>query len=111
MQVLRVVNPYCTYSMGQRKGKSGVAVLLKEFLRVLDSHDIEHEEECVIRRKLRSEVKTTATQFFLKEGVESAHINRKSGDCKHYSCIIIPQSDVPQAFFDLITEKEEGTCI
>ena len=81
-----------------------MAVVLKEFLRLLDDKGIEHDDESVIRHKLRrrNDVRTTATQFFLREGSESATIDRKNGDCKSSSCIIIPQSDMPQGFFVLM---------
>ena len=106
-----MVNPKCSYSVGQKKNQSGVAVLLKELLRGLERNNIPHDEESGIRRKLRrrADVKTTATQFFLstKAAANVTEITRKNSVPR--SCIIIPQSDVPPEFFDLL--QNEGIII
>ena len=50
-QVLKVVNPDCTFSNGKQT-IPGVAVILKELLPKLDELGVEHMEEASIRRDL-----------------------------------------------------------
>ena len=101
-----MVNPSCSYSSGEKRNLKGVAISLKKFLKVLDDKQIEHDEESHIRRNLRrrADVKTTATQFFLSASATSRDMVRKN--CTPQSCVIIPKSDIPQEFFDLIDEME-----
>ncbi len=109
MQILQVVNPSCTYAVGEKKGHcAGVAVLLKEFLNQLDARHIDHYNESQIRKtlRLRKDVKTTATQFFLKPGSNSKSICRKNNNCRHCSCLIIPHSDLPDSFFEVIQDYQ-----
>lgn len=106
MQILQVVNPDCSYSSGEKRNLKGVAVLLKKFLKVLDEKSIDHDDESQIRRNLRrrADVKTTATQFFLNPDSTSTEMIRNN--CIPHSCVIIPKSDVPQDFFELMDEME-----
>ena len=85
-----------------------MALTLKDLLSVLDSYDIDHESESSIRRKLRkrSDVKTTASQFFLKPAAVSLDMDRKN--CESKSCVLIPRGDVPSEFFELLDNKTEG---
>ena len=101
-----MINPNCSYSSGEKKNLKGVAIFLKKFLKVLDENNIEHDDESQIRRYLRRrvDIKTTATQFFLSPTIKSNEMIRKN--CTPHSCIIIPKSDVPQEFFELINEME-----
>ena len=68
----------------------GVALTLKDLLSAFTC-DIDHESESCIRRKLRkrSDVKATASQFFLKSAAVSLDLDRKNCDSK--SCILIPR--------------------
>lgn len=102
---MQVVNPKCSYSIADKKNLKGVAVFLKGFLRALDAKGIEHNEESSIRSKLRkrANVKTTATQFFLDSKAESVEMDRKN--CFPRSCIIIPNSDLSNEFFEILEEK------
>ena len=88
-----------------------MALVLKDFIQALDKYSIEHDTESSIRRKLRkrSDVKTTATQFFLKPTVTSLDMNRKNCDPK--SCVLIPRSDIPSEFFKLLDTKFDGTLL
>ena len=94
--------------MGEKKNLKGVAVYLKELLRALDEKLIPHDDERSIRRKLRKrvDVKTTASQFFLKEDREIGpmeSLNRQNSS--PHSCVIIPRADVPQEFFEVMENK------
>lgn len=73
---------------------------------MLDEKNIEHDDEANIRRKLRRrvDVKTTATQFFLDPNAKTMDMDRKN--CKPHSSIIIPNSDLPQEFFEILEQKE-----
>lgn len=88
-----------------------MALTLKDLLSVLDSYDIDHESESSIRRKLRkrSDVKTTASQFFLKSAAVSLDMDRKN--CESKSCVFIPRGDVPSEFFELLDNKTEGMVV
>lgn len=97
IQILKFVNPNVSYKPKEQPGKKcpGVAIVLKELLALLDQLSIEHLDESIIRRNLRSrkDVETSATQRFIRKGGK-----------KMLSCIIVPRSEVPQSFFDRITE-------
>lgn len=88
-----------------------MALILKDLLNALDKYGIEHDSESCIRRKLRkrSDVKTTASQFFLKPAVVSLDMDRKNCDPK--SCVLIPRGDIPSEFFELLDGKIEGMVI
>ena len=88
-----------------------MALNLEELLSILDSYDIDHESESAIRRKLRkrSDVKTTASQFFLKSAAVSHEMDRKNYESK--SCVLIPRGDVPSEFFELLDNKIEGMVL
>ena len=106
-----MINPKCSYSIGDDKRRlDGVAVLLGQFTKELDDKEIPHENESALRKKLRrrANVKTSATQYFLDKKKEGKKITRENGS--GHSCIIIPRSDVPQEFFDIVEAKVEGTC-
>ena len=63
-----------------------------------------HADELSIQLQLRkrSDCKTTANQHFLVKGSTSKKIDRKGNDTKNTSCVIIPRSDVPARFFQII---------
>lgn len=110
IQVLKVVNPKCTYTC--REGgprQQGVAIILKELLQLLDNYSISHAGESSIRRELRkrNDCKTSGNQFFLNKNSHSNTIvrRRKNGDVRNVSCVIIPSKDVPDLFF------RKGKCI
>ena len=106
VQILRVINPKCGYSVGDSgKKHTGVAIMLKQFLKVLDRNDIPHEDETCLRKKLRrrADVKTTATQYFLSNKTEGNKIIRENS--VGHSCMIIPHSDVPQQFFEILESR------
>ena len=101
-----MVNPQCFFwcqSTGQNQ--SGVAIVLKKLLRRLDNLGIQHTDESSIRRQLRkrSDCKTTANQHFLMRGSTSTDIDRKRGDTRNLSCVILPRKDIPKQFFSLIS--------
>ena len=100
-----MINPQSAYSL-QDSTIRGVALILKDFLHALDRYNIEHDGESSIRRKLRkrSDVKTTATQYFLKSDVVSLDMDRENCDPK--SCVLIPRGDIPSEFFDLLDSKD-----
>ena len=105
--MLTVINPTCTYTCGEsRKGQSGVAIILKELMPLLDKYGIEHVDESAIRRELRKrgDCRTSGNQFFLKQGSQFDAIDRKRGDTRNVSCVIIPSKDVPEAFFQVKLE-------
>ena len=79
--------------------------MLKKLLRRLDNLGIQHTNELCIHRQLRkrSDCKTTANQHFLMKGSTSTDIDRKRGDTRNLSCVIVPQKDIPKQFFDLIS--------
>ena len=101
-----MVNPQCFFwcqSTGQNQ--PGVAIVLKKLLRRLDNLGIQHTDESSIRRQLRkrSDCKTTANQHFLMKGSTSTDIDRKRGDTRNLSCVILPRKDIPKQFFSLIS--------
>ena len=105
-----MINPQCSYSVADSNIR-GVALILKDLIQALDKYGIGHENESSIRRKLRkrSDVKTTATQFFLKSTAVSLDMDRKNCDPK--SCVLIPRGDIPSEFFEFVDGKLEGTLI
>lgn len=108
-----MVNPTCTYSYGDsRKGQHGVAIILKELLQLLDRFEIEHADESTIRRELRKrgDCKTSANQFFLTKKSKSTLIDRKKGDTRNVSCVIIPSKDVPDSFFEALEAKGNASA-
>jgi len=85
---------------------------LKLFLKQLDCEGICHEDESNLRKnaRKRSDVKTTATQYFLSDKCTDTRLTRESGIPR--SCIIIPTADVPEEFFELLElKKSEGSYI
>ncbi len=84
-------------------------MILKELLEKQDGLNIEHEDEATIRRRLRvmadrtKSVKTSANQFFLKQGAVDSVIDRKKPNTRNVSCVIVPRHDVPQCFYRLIS--------
>ena len=83
----------------------GVAIVLKKASSSLDNLGIQHTDESSIRRQLRkrSDCKTTANQHFLMRGSTSTDIDRKRGDTRNLSCVILPRKDIPKQFFSLIS--------
>ncbi len=97
-QVLQVVNPYCSFMCGpNNKSTPGVAVILKELLEKLDGLNIEHEDEATIRRRLRvmadrtKSVKTSANQFFLKQG-RCRRLCYRPEKAQHQECFLCDRS-------------------
>ena len=78
-----------------------MAIVLKRLLHALTKIEKDHADESSIRLQLRkrSDCKTTANQYFLVKGSTS---KRKGNDTKNTSCVIIPRSDVPERFFQII---------
>lgn len=105
-QVLHIVNPNCMYVSpnGTKRPQPGVAIVLKRLLHELSRIGMDHADESSIRLQLRkrSDCKTTANQYFLMRGSTSKRIDRKGTDTKNTSCVIIPRSDVPERFFQII---------
>ena len=83
---------------------AGVAVIIKELLKLLDNESIPHADESDLRRQLRKrrECKTSGNQHFLKQGSSSKTIDRGNGDTRNMSCVIVPRKDIPECFFSLL---------
>ena len=105
-QVLHFVNPNCMYVSpnGSKRPQPAVAIVLKRLLHALTRIGMDHADESSIRLQLRkrSDCKTTANQYFLVKGSTPQKIDRKGNDTKNTSCVIIPRSDVPERFFQII---------
>ena len=100
-----MVNPQCSFLTNSTgKSQPGVAIVLKKLLRRLDNLGIRHADESAIRRQLRkrSDCKTTANQHFLVKGSSSREIDRRRGDTRNLSCVIVPRKEIPKEFFDLM---------
>ena len=108
---------------GSKRPQPAVAIVLKRLLHALTKIGMDHADESSIRLQLRkrsdckttanqssirlqlrkrSDCKTTANQYFLVKGSTSPKIDRKGNDTKNTSCVIIPRSDVPERFFQII---------
>ena len=116
VQILELVNPAVKYKTQSKKMLSGgnkisgVAIVLKDFLLALDNYGITHESEKQIRQRIRkrSDCQTHMKQFFLKKGYKSNKICRwipSSTKCK--TCICIPRTDVPDSFFEFLSDNGE----
>ena len=110
IQLLQFVNPKVKFSSGG-KMKPGVAIILKDLLCVLDQFGINHPEEPSIRKVLRQKkgVLTSVNQCFLLDGTSAEQITKINS--RHYSCIIIPKEEVPQAFFDKLENGTLHCCV
>ena len=100
-----MVNPQCSFLYNATaKSQPGVAIVLKKLLHRLDDLGIQHPDESSFRRQLRkrNDCKTTANQHFLMKGSTSTDIDRRRGDTRNFSCVIVPRKDIPKEFFDLI---------
>ena len=102
-QVLHFVNPNCMYVSpnGSKRPQPAVAIVLKRLLHALTRIGMDHADESSIRLQLRkrSDCKTTANQYFLVKGSTS---KKMGNNTKNTSCVIIPRSDVPERFFQII---------
>ena len=89
---------------GSKRPQPAVAIVLKRLLHELSKIGLDHADDSSIRMQLRkrSDCKSTANQYFLVKGSTSTKIDRKSTDTKNTSCVIIPRSDVPERFFQII---------
>ncbi len=81
----------------------GVAVILKDLLSVFDQLSIDHPSEAALRRILRHRrnVITSANQKFLSNDSDD---KIRISNSRHYSCIILPKDDIPNSFFEHLSE-------
>ena len=110
VQILEVVNPvvkYRTQSKTMGSKISGVAIVLKDFLQALDTYGIPHVSENQIRQHIRkrSDYQTHMKQYFLRKGYKSNRWIPSSTKCK--TCICIPRTDVPDTFFESLSDNSE----
>ena len=96
------MNPHIKYKCGERKN-SGMAIILKDLLSVLDQLSIDHADEATLRRLLRQKknVLTSAKQRFLDNDYDDK-ITRSNSH--QYSCILLPKEDIPDSFLERLTE-------
>ena len=95
------MNPSIKYSpkKNDKRKIEGVAIILKEFLNLLDKYGIEHDSEKVIRKYLRGkkDYVTSTKQYFLSSKARHQSINRQHGnDVRCRSCVCIPKRDFPE---------------
>jgi len=115
-QVLQVVNPNITYVPKNRAGSTkvtGIAIILKEFLREADKFNIEHEGEKKIRSKLQGHPRcgTRMKQYFNILGSTKNAIDRNDANSVRCStCICIPRDEIPEGFFQIVEENVNIDC-
>ena len=121
LQVLTVVNPRVRFA--PRRGMlmiRGVAVSLKQFLKLLEKHGIDHPEERIIRQQLspRQDATTRSKSFFLRKNVNLRRIDRStaaSGSTVPLTCVCVSQGSIPQETLDTLMyakgKQDVGTII
>lgn len=102
------MNPSIKYSpkKDEKRKIVGVAIILKEFLNLLDKYDIEHDPEKVIRKYLcgKNDYVTSTKQYFLSSKARQQFISRKHGkDVRCRSCVCIPRKDLPERVLELLS--------
>ena len=104
---MQILNPGIKFKPNKdsRRNIEGVAIILKEFLLLADRYDIEHEDESVIRKRLRArkDTVTTSKQYFLMKKSRQATISRAEARC--VSCICIPRHLLSQPTLQAITHS------
>ena len=87
VQILRALNPGIKFKPNKdsRQNIKGVAIILNEYLLLVDRYDIEHEDESVIRKRLRTrkDTVTTSKQYFLMKN----HGRLQSAELKQDVCL------------------------
>ena len=98
----------------------GVAVSLKQFLKLLEKHGIDHPEERIIRQQLspRQDATTRSKSFFLRKNVNLRRIDRSaaaSGSTVPLTCVCVSQRSIPQETLDTLMDakgkQDVGTII
>ena len=81
-----MVNPGIKYQpkKNEKRKIAGVAIVLKDFLELLDKYGISHDSESILRKRLK--------------------ICRNSGEVSCISCICIPRSLIPEDTLKVLTE-------
>ena len=103
-----MVNPGIKYQpkKNEKRKIAGVAIVLKDFLELLDKYGISHESESVLRKRLRAskDIVTSSKQHFLSPSSREVKISRNSGEVSCISCICIPRSLIPEDTLKVLTE-------
>lgn len=108
-----MVNPNISYSAQTRVGSSrvnGVAISLKEFLRVVDTYNIENDGEKIIRHRLRGHPRCESRkkQYFNVIGSQKQKIDRTDeGSVRCLTCVCLPSDELPDGFFQLIQDAQK----
>lgn len=105
-----MVNPSVKYHntcLGAKRTVQGVAIVLKDFLGVLDKYSIQHKSETYIRHYLRGNpsCQSLMKQHFLTKISKANRIVRANGDTRCKTCVCLPNEDIPAEFFDIINDK------
>ena len=97
----------------------GVAIILPDFLKLLDKYGIPHDDESNIRCSLRQKARlsgrylTHHRQYFLQSGSKDSFISRRSScfNATCCGCVIFPKSDMSPSMLTVLAEVCEGKTI
>lgn len=99
-----------------RSKLEGVAIILPDFLKLLDKLGIPHDEESNIRCSLRQKAKlhgrylTHHRQYFLQPASKDTFISRKAS---HFNatcsgCVVVPKCDMSPTLLALLADLFKG---